>query len=165
MITCLGKRKNGQPCSKRCVRFCHWHTTDTICSVCMEQPIEPVSLNCEHIFCKSCIYRWMFTQNEPTCPMCRSTIVQPTRMESIEWGLSNNILDKTNVYLYRLTPFNYLKFIQIAGIFESKLLTKSQLNILASKLPVDLFINVKITREDFYIYKNKIPLQDFYIIC
>ena len=31
-------------------------------------------LDCDHIFCFTCIFKWIEANYNPTCPMCRSPI-------------------------------------------------------------------------------------------
>jgi hypothetical protein len=58
--------------------FCTIHNpnykiTDPICSVCLDQPNDPVKLNvCQHVFCKECISKCIITK--PTCPLCRDEV-------------------------------------------------------------------------------------------
>eukprot|EP01080_Neovahlkampfia_damariscottae_P003245 gene3245-5688_t len=41
------------------------------CSICQDEFVNPIVLDCEHIFCNSCITEWF--QQEKTCPICRKT--------------------------------------------------------------------------------------------
>jgi hypothetical protein len=59
------------------------------CPICFEQvPDIPVTLNCSHTFCTSCIYEWLDRQQR-TCPVCRdeikseSSILRSLREEGI----------------------------------------------------------------------------------
>lgn len=40
------------------------------CPICFEDKLENILLNCNHIFCKDCIKKWL-TTNSDTCPICR----------------------------------------------------------------------------------------------
>ncbi|KJH43796.1 zinc finger, C3HC4 type [Dictyocaulus viviparus] len=43
-----------------------------ICSICHENFSSPAKLSCSHIFCVSCIYTWLESEN--TCPVCRAVV-------------------------------------------------------------------------------------------
>ncbi|XP_023019525.2 E3 ubiquitin-protein ligase RNFT2 [Leptinotarsa decemlineata] len=43
------------------------------CPICHDQYDSPVSLQCHHIFCESCVTTWF--DREQTCPLCRAKIV------------------------------------------------------------------------------------------
>jgi hypothetical protein len=43
------------------------------CPICLEESLENIILECKHIFCKSCIKKWV-TCNSKTCPLCRISI-------------------------------------------------------------------------------------------
>lgn len=45
----------------------------TNCAICMENKKLNIKLKCNHIFCKSCIKKWL-TEKSNTCPNCRIEI-------------------------------------------------------------------------------------------
>ena len=48
-------------------------TEITNCAICMENKKLNIELKCKHVFCKSCIKKWL-TEKSNTCPNCRITI-------------------------------------------------------------------------------------------
>ena len=48
------------------------------CAICLEEPQDPVSLNCDHCFCRGCVIQWFSTpshrhsRSEFKCPTCRT---------------------------------------------------------------------------------------------
>lgn len=42
------------------------------CAICLSPPPETIVCPCGHLFCKSCITRWIHTTNDAYCPKCRS---------------------------------------------------------------------------------------------
>lgn len=47
------------------------------CSVCMDLPKEPVTINCGRYYCRSCIEGWWDQEKgECSCPQCRETFSQ-----------------------------------------------------------------------------------------
>ena len=46
--------------------------TNDICSVCLDNIKDPTILVCEHVFCGSCIKKWL--QIHKSCPCCRRII-------------------------------------------------------------------------------------------
>lgn len=49
------------------------------CAICLETPQDPVSLNCDHCFCRGCVIKWFSTtsshhhsRSEFKCPTCRT---------------------------------------------------------------------------------------------
>ena len=164
-MTCLGKRKDGQPCNQRCVRYCRWHSTSDLCSICLEQPSEIVKLTCDHTFCKECIYNWIYNQDSfASCPMCRTPISKVIRLESIIWGVQQGVIERRNIFSYELEQDNYILFTLFAGPFVGKLLTQNQFDTVCSEIPGYIFDNVKITQKDLYIFTKKVPPQDFYCV-
>lgn len=45
----------------------------TNCAICMENKKMNIKLKCGHIFCKTCIKKWL-TEKSNTCPNCRLEI-------------------------------------------------------------------------------------------
>lgn len=45
------------------------------CNVCFETPRDPVVTPCGHLYCWSCLYRWMRQHTaSPQCPVCKSLV-------------------------------------------------------------------------------------------
>uniref|UniRef100_UPI00398F2175 zinc-binding protein A33-like n=1 Tax=Pristiophorus japonicus TaxID=55135 RepID=UPI00398F2175 len=52
-------------------------TEDLTCSICLSLFVEPVRLDCDHNFCKSCIERcWENKEQAVSCPECRAVFPQ-----------------------------------------------------------------------------------------
>ena len=45
----------------------------TNCAICLENKKLNIKLKCDHVFCKSCIKKWL-TEKSNTCPNCRTEI-------------------------------------------------------------------------------------------
>ena len=43
------------------------------CSICMDKIYKSKKLECNHVFCELCLYRWMLKC--PSCPICRKIIM------------------------------------------------------------------------------------------
>ena len=42
------------------------------CNICLDMASDPVLTRCGHLYCWSCLYRWMRTQKgETLCPICK----------------------------------------------------------------------------------------------
>jgi len=47
------------------------------CNICYEESIEPVATHCGHIFCWSCVYKWIEVKSgSAECPNCKNTITK-----------------------------------------------------------------------------------------
>ncbi|XP_026411460.1 E3 ubiquitin-protein ligase RMA1H1-like [Papaver somniferum] len=51
------------------------------CNICLENAHEPVVTLCGHLYCWSCIYKWLHLQkatkepeNQPLCPVCKASV-------------------------------------------------------------------------------------------
>ncbi|XP_063296796.1 E3 ubiquitin-protein ligase RNF213-like [Pelobates fuscus] len=52
---------------------------DPVCAVCFEDPMEPVCLDCDHIFCQNCINLYLETGRN-NCPMCKAEVPEDFRV-------------------------------------------------------------------------------------
>lgn len=50
------------------------------CNVCLEQASDPVVTVCGHLYCWRCIYTWLKTSAEPSCPICKADLSSRDRM-------------------------------------------------------------------------------------
>ncbi|XP_059826980.1 nuclear factor 7, ovary-like isoform X2 [Hypanus sabinus] len=53
-------------------------TEEVICPICLEFFTDPVTLQCEHNFCRSCITRFWEREERYTCPECRAQFADRT---------------------------------------------------------------------------------------
>ncbi|XP_038672944.1 nuclear factor 7, brain-like [Scyliorhinus canicula] len=67
-------------------------TEETNCSICLDFFTDPVTLDCGHNFCRSCITQCWGNNEINSCPECRAVI--PGRNLSINWALAN-LTEKT----------------------------------------------------------------------
>ena len=44
-----------------------------LCSICLDPVKNPVLTQCGHLYCWSCLYRWLNTQHT-TCPVCKAGV-------------------------------------------------------------------------------------------
>lgn len=42
------------------------------CPICFDRPKQAVALDCQHVFCETCIGEWL--EKEKTCPVCRAEV-------------------------------------------------------------------------------------------
>ncbi|KAM5170405.1 E3 ubiquitin-protein ligase RNF213-like [Mantella aurantiaca] len=64
-----------------------------LCAVCRDDPNEPICLECDHIFCRSCLKMWLETHNR-TCPHCKLPLPEKFRMvvsEEIRESIQKNV--------------------------------------------------------------------------
>jgi E3 ubiquitin-protein ligase RNF5 len=45
------------------------------CNICFELPQEPIVTLCGHLFCWSCLYKWLHIHSHsPECPVCKAVV-------------------------------------------------------------------------------------------
>lgn len=51
---------------------------DVFCSICLDELVDPLHIQCNHEFCRQCVIDWVNTAKskkaDPTCPLCRAVI-------------------------------------------------------------------------------------------
>jgi len=63
------------------------------CSICMDIVQNPVMLDCTHLFCGACIFRWV--KDNKNCPYCRTPILSYDNLIAIINDKKNNIENQT----------------------------------------------------------------------
>jgi len=63
---------------------------DGDCIVCMDKPVEPVKLQCGHIFCYRCAFKWL--SERTTCPLCIAPLAEKRAIEFSDGRLSMPVL-------------------------------------------------------------------------
>jgi hypothetical protein len=88
---CMGITENGTRCKRiqnTQITFCHLHTYQKNyenCPICLKRCKKRFTLDCEHSFCKRCIFVWMCTKFN--CPICRRSINRDLEPQTIKYGL------------------------------------------------------------------------------
>ena len=106
---CLEITKKGSRCKKRKMGdlYCGLHHLE--CSICYDEVKNKVSLGCNHSFCKDCIYRWIVKAGN--CPMCRSTVRYPERLDAINHNTYNGTLITVLSYRFTLDQVLFPEFL------------------------------------------------------
>jgi len=99
------------------------------CAICMDILQNPVLLECTHMFCGACIFKWYNKNNKKDCPNCRMTIKDLNKLTAIvekdenkEIKTKNEILSKEETLL-KIIENNpegkFLVFTKIDSGFET----------------------------------------------
>ncbi|XP_069491212.1 E3 ubiquitin-protein ligase TRIM39-like [Ambystoma mexicanum] len=76
---------------------------EATCSICLEYFTEPVSVECGHAFCLSCITQcWEALEANFPCPQCRKTSQRKTLRPN--WQLGNMVETLKQLHLPNATP-------------------------------------------------------------
>jgi superfamily II DNA or RNA helicase len=122
------------------------------CSICMELITNPIMIECTHIFCGSCLIRWLNTGNN-CCPNCRVCINSPDKLIAIVDSNNDNneikeeILSKEETLLKIINSKKngrYLIFSKNENSFESikSILLKTSYNYELLKGNTSHMINI-----------------------
>ena len=124
MDRCNGINAKGLRCNKYALtQTCNVHSNQTLedCGICLEtiNDYSPdiLILECDHIFCKKCIYTWMISKGESICkcPLCRKPIHGVYKNDCNLWGVENDILQIVDTIIY---PLEYLEFEEMLTIMS-----------------------------------------------
>jgi hypothetical protein len=129
MARCSAKCLTGKRCRKSATNgeFCWTHgTKETIdCGICLEETIKKskynIQLDCEHIFCKECIFTWLSTCKTKYfyCPMCKIRVSRQIKSIAWEYGVNNDLLYRIRIIKYDISKIiDYVKQNQNKLLFE-----------------------------------------------
>ena len=105
---CSATTQQGTLCKKNHIvnsPFCLVHNreeplTFSTCGICLENTSKNIMLiNCDHQFCKDCIYRWLFDND--TCPMCRTKVVFEELLIAREYCILKGIVIPISVKYFK----------------------------------------------------------------
>jgi len=155
---------------KRCKKktnniYCNVHNPE--CVICLTPIIDILTLQCNHRFCKKCIYEWICISHN-SCPLCRRVIIEEEKMCAFDWGIKNFVLSYGIEYTFGLSilsPEDQDYFMEETGILKYKglstydlvnCLIKIQANEYLSNIWISITETVKGT---FIIMENKNRLE------
>nr|KAG5713984.1 hypothetical protein BaRGS_020312 [Batillaria attramentaria] len=58
---------------------------ETECPVCHEEFSQPKILPCAHVICRDCLVKWMRSDSEGKCPICRCAVADPSEQPPRSW--------------------------------------------------------------------------------
>ena len=94
------------------------------CVICQCPYVEPICLDCSHIFCGKCILQWIRTKRRAPCPFCKKIINVKTMSKiSNTQSFKNKVIDKkigkNETILQIIHKFPKGKFIIFSNHYES----------------------------------------------
>lgn len=146
MTRCSATTLKGCKCKNNAVenRVCWTHGLKELneCGVCLDESLKTsksnVFLNCGHIFCKDCIYRWLI--ETPACPNCRTEVSQTTNYRALSWGVANDYLYTPKIICYNTNQLDRFNEFQCSLIFKKNIIfTDEQFKLLDRIIGTDLF--------------------------
>ena len=110
LSNCCGITLKNKPCKKRKMgdRYCNIHYKE--CSICCDEINEPVKLDCNHSFCKECIYHWLVKAGN--CPYCRTVVSYPRRLDAINHNIYNGKLITVTSYRFSVDTVLFPDFVE-----------------------------------------------------
>jgi hypothetical protein len=111
MTRCCAKTLKGSRCKKSTLsgsKLCWNHEEKNICGICLDESVKKsdtnVLLNCNHTFCKKCIYVWIMNKQskDACCPNCRIHVGNDVIDSSEIWGEQTGILISIDVFYYSI---------------------------------------------------------------
>ena len=83
------------------------------CNICLDDVREPIVTQCGHLFCWSCLYRWLNT-NHQTCPLCKAGVTKENVVPLFIRGSSKDPRDRVS------NGFSFSNFLITKCIFQEK---------------------------------------------
>jgi len=114
----------GKQCKKNATigELCSTHGPKVLneCGICLEESVKTskynVELECKHIFCKECIFRWINTTSN--CPKCRKEVSDYELMRARLWGESEGIVYRAQIKIYKLNRLPEFDSLFLAMIMD-----------------------------------------------
>ena len=178
MPRCKGTCVTGRRCKKTVSNgeLCSVHRPKEMvdCSICMNEIVKNSNLNvkleCEHIFCKDCIYRWIVeNNNSSSCPCCRASISLYHHKTANIWGLTNNYLfsSVTHYYNFNVLPeidaLILITYLYSGEIIERYVMTDKEFRVIEENMKnnINFYEIFKILKEKVIIKHKLIPVKSF----
>ena len=94
------------------------------CVICQCPYVEPICLDCSHIFCGKCILQWIRTKRRAPCPFCKKiinvkTMSKISNTRSFQNEVTDKKIGKNETILQIIQKFPKGKFIIFSNHYES----------------------------------------------
>ena len=108
-----------------CEGVCWIHVPKELneCGICFEESVKSynhnIELDCKHIFCKECIFKWIVEKNKlSTCPMCRREISNWAFIQAHVWALDELLIYKAEICIYDLKKLSEVDYLFICTTID-----------------------------------------------
>ena len=137
MTRCSATCVTGKRCKKYACKdgLCSVHKVkETIeCSICFEENIKnskgAITLECEHVFCESCIHPWIIEKGKKSsCPCCRTEILDVYHRSACKWGLENNYIFASYVHHYDFMTLSEIDSLILMAHLCSSLISSTMIS-------------------------------------
>jgi len=149
-IRCRGTTCRGKQCKLKSENnYCkiHKHQKDIICSICIEPIRNKIKLDCEHTFCKKCLFEWMFTKR--SCPLCRCRILNSSiREQFITHGIRRKIFIRLTACHINISslPETEQDVLSFFGIFPNYFMIEQDWEV--AKQTIDFLEELSVIRKN-----------------
>jgi hypothetical protein len=157
---CEATTLKGRRCKKKKSdeHFCNIHIPESFpdnCPVCYNDIQEKVILECNHVFCDECIYKWICRNDCCTCPICRNSITDfSLKSKAWKYGVENKLLFLADTCIYDISLLDPLECETIKDTLEQikgRLLTTTDFLLIMLTIEDDLNIFLKLTKDPVHI--------------
>jgi len=152
---CCALTKNGKVCKKNKSKnslVCSVHKPRDICTICLETCTLPKKLECNHSYCTSCISKWIYLENNYTCPLCRKIVSIPEQRIAFNYCYNNKLITKVIVIEYILEDDELNEFISGILSYNSEY-SQDEWNIFRTQLFLDKEMYSKFYKSVSIIYE------------
>ena len=153
---CEATTLKGKRCKKqrKSDHFCKIHDPDykkMECSICYSDIKKKITLDCDHSFCKECIFTWICKckNNKLSCPLCRNCIKDNDIITNARsYGISKKLVFLLNTTIFSLNILTDIEYNTIKNfIYENEYLPKKfYLTMLVNLLSQDDLISEPIMK-------------------
>ena len=128
MTRCSATTLKGRRCKKTGTKdgLCSVHCVKEMveCGICYDENSKTskdnLKLDCEHIFCKNCVFQWIIEHDKNSCPFCRQEISKDNQLLARQWGIANDHLFYSTVYYYYFDTLPEIDSLLLAAQFNIK---------------------------------------------
>jgi len=172
MAKCSATTLAGKRCKKNVIKegfcWCHGPKEMNECGICFEETLKTsrynVELECKHIFCKECIFKWIIEKsNSANCPKCRQKVSEFELTRAQMWGEVEGLIYRAQVHIYdlkKLSEFDTLFVGMIIDVHRETSFADSEFKLLEHGLSKDpenakLFEKLVSTRYTVHLWIKK----------
>jgi len=152
--------KTGKVCKKYKQKNCESCFVHKTCSICFEQVSNQTKLNCGHFYCKNCISKWIYYEQNDTCPLCRTIVSDVEYNNAFEHCINTKLVSIMVFLEYTISDNSLINYIQEIVLDDTHFYNVTNWNIITDHIRQNDIMYNTFFNSPFFIFQTYVKFDE-----
>ena len=152
--------KSGKVCKKYKQKNCENCFVHNVCSICFETCSKQTKLNCGHFYCQHCISKWVYYEENDTCPLCRTVVTNIEYNNAFYYCLYNKLISVMVFIEYNITDNELKEYIEDLVPYDNNFYNVTNWNLIVDYIKQNEIIYNKFFNCGFSVFHSYVKFDE-----